>query len=609
MKLDILPKIAFSLFAIGLFNTTLAQGEDCATATTITPGTYTGTTVGAVADVVPFCGTSDGTGGGVWYQITGSNNCGVFTASLCTGTAYDSKIRVYDGTCGALNCVGGSDDFCSVQSEVTWNYTPGTTYYILVHGSAAAEGAFSLDVTESSTDVLAPLPASSSIPGGVDQSDLVNNTYMAAFSQTDLAQSFIPTQNTICGAAIYTHAAGATGDLTITLYDNLPNAGGVVLATGVTPGAGSDMWVDVVWPATAVTPGITYYLVFTCSNLSMGIDGDVNNNYPGGMVYANSGYGSFPSFDYTFKTYYGCGQLSPVSSLCPLASLTIPTALDNCAGTLDGTPDVSFPINTSTTVTWTYDDGNGNITTETQDIIIGDVTAPVADAASLADSTYCISGSPTAPTATDDCAGVVNGTPDVTFPITTAGLTVVTWTYSDATGNTSTQTQNITINTVNIGVTETGPTLTADATGATYAWLDCNNAYAAIPGETGQSFSPSAVTGSYAVAVTEGSCTDTSACFVMDFSGISEADKSVSVSVYPNPASNYVNLQLNGLNGADVVIRITDVQGKVVYTKTLNTVNGLYTEKIDVSAFMQGVYVVDILSNETVLMSNRIVRL
>ena len=52
--------------------------------------------------------------------------------------------------------------------------------------------------------------------------------------------------------------------------------------------------------------------------------------------------------------------------------MTAPTAIDNCAGAVIGIPDVSFPITASgtTTVTWTYDDGNGNVSSQVQNVSI-----------------------------------------------------------------------------------------------------------------------------------------------------------------------------------------------------------------------------------------------
>ena len=96
--------------------------------------------------------------------------------------------------------------------------------------------------------------------------------------------------------------------------------------------------------------------------------------------------------------------------------------------------------------TWTYEDAQGNTSTQTQDVVITDTTAPVADLATLADVTaQCEVTSLTAPTATDNCGGAVTVTNDATLPITAQGTTTVTWTYEDAQGNTSTQTQDVVI--------------------------------------------------------------------------------------------------------------------------------------------------------------------
>src|SRR5690606_4132436 len=57
-------------------------------------------------------------------------------------------------------------------------------------------------------------------------------------------------------------------------------------------------------------------------------------------------------------------SLSGQCAVTPVA----PTTTDNCAGTVTGTTTTSFPITSfgSTTVTWTFDDGNGNTSTVDQ---------------------------------------------------------------------------------------------------------------------------------------------------------------------------------------------------------------------------------------------------
>lgn len=68
---------------------------------------------------------------------------------------------------------------------------------------------------------------------------------------------------------------------------------------------------------------------------------------------------------------------------------------------------------------------------------------------------------------------------------------------------------------------QNGSVLTANQTGATYQWLDCDNNYAVINSETNQSYTP-AVTGNYAVEVNMNGCVDTSDCFLVDHTGIEE---------------------------------------------------------------------------------------
>ena len=136
----------------------------------------------------------------------------------------------------------------------------------------------------------------------IDQNQPSGPVYMAGFAQTDLAQSFQQTNTNISGAGILLQAGiGGTDNVTISLWSGLPNAGGVMMATASAQGT-QGQWVDVYWPATAVTPGVTYFLVFT-GNVTLGIAGDTNNPYPFGHVYANPGYGAFPAFDYAFRTW------------------------------------------------------------------------------------------------------------------------------------------------------------------------------------------------------------------------------------------------------------------------------------------------------------------
>jgi hypothetical protein len=148
-------------YSLTAFSTAPAN-DDCSAAIGITPGTITGNTGCSTVDAVPLCGTASApTTGGVWYSYT-TGCSGNITASLCSGTTFNSQISVFSGTCAALSCVGGNDDFCATQSEVTWAGSAGTTYFILVHGSGTEEGPFSLNLTQ--VDGTAPVPDLAVLP-------------------------------------------------------------------------------------------------------------------------------------------------------------------------------------------------------------------------------------------------------------------------------------------------------------------------------------------------------------------------------------------------------------------------------------------------------------
>jgi len=71
-------------------------------------------------------------------------------------------------------------------------------------------------------------------------------------------------------------------------------------------------------------------------------------------------------------------KLDDVTGECSVA-LTPPTAVDDCAGTIQGTTTNPLTYNQpgTYTITWTYDDGHGNVTTQNQQAIVQDTTPPV----------------------------------------------------------------------------------------------------------------------------------------------------------------------------------------------------------------------------------------
>lgn len=123
---------------------TQGQSDLCTGAIALTCGqTVTGNTTGYTSDLLGIgCGTNNSPG--VWYSFTGDDS--YITASLC-GSTFDTYITVISGTCAAPVCVASNDDFCGLQSQVSFQSLSGTTYYINVHGFATASGAYTLSLT------------------------------------------------------------------------------------------------------------------------------------------------------------------------------------------------------------------------------------------------------------------------------------------------------------------------------------------------------------------------------------------------------------------------------------------------------------------------------
>jgi len=70
--------------------------------------------------------------------------------------------------------------------------------------------------------------------------------------------------------------------------------------------------------------------------------------------------------------------LPTVTGECSATIASPPTATDICAGSIVGTTidPLTYTEQGTYTVTWTYDDGNGNSATQTQNVIVEDITAP-----------------------------------------------------------------------------------------------------------------------------------------------------------------------------------------------------------------------------------------
>ena len=100
---------------------------------------------------------------------------------------------------------------------------------------------------------------------------------------------------------------------------------------------------------------------------------------------------------------------------------------------------------------------------------------------------------------------------------------------------------DLTIGGVDVSTNVVSSTITANNSSAqSYQWVNCDNGYQLIAGETMDSYTPVS-TGNYAVIITDNGCTDTSACTYVSFIGIEEIESNF-ITIYPNPSNGLINI-------------------------------------------------------------------
>ncbi len=503
-----MKKTLLSLVLLGFsyLPSSFAQVNDpCSGAIVIACGsTTTGTTASATIDAAPLCGTPLSiTAPGVWYTFVGTGDA--ITASLC-GSAFDTKIIVYSGSCASLVCVGGNDDACGLSSETYFPSILGTNYYILVTGYGTATGSFTLNLTCAAPCV--PVPANDLCSGAITLTVAADVSSCVPTIGTNLCATLASTNpfcypfsniqdvwyqfNTGTNTSIFFDFDTISGTNTFGMALSLSCADTAAICFGITHGGGM---------ISGLTAGTTYFL-------------QVFNN-------GGSNAGSF--------------------SLC-LSTPPPPPANDDCSAI---TPTTL--VNGAAPVTFT-----------------GTTFGPTADAAETAILGAAAAWEAVTLTVCSDLQIDYCGT----LPGNMANAFIV---YADC-------------------------PLTAFTAG-TYEATTC------VDGNFTIKFLGLAA-GTYYLPVYCGGGNILGAYTMHAYSvdcgtlGILEASTTNSTLLYPNPASDILNI--TGVYTKETVVTITDALGKVVLTQNFNST-------IDISSLLNGVYMVQI-QGENYIHNERLVK-
>ncbi|MEZ4916051.1 MAG: GLUG motif-containing protein [Chitinophagales bacterium] len=278
-------------------------------------------------------------------------------------------------------------------------------------------------------------------------------------------------------------------------------------------------------------------------------------------------------------------QIAPASTLTADSLSTTITPI-TCNGGNDGAIDLTVA---GTSNPYSYAWSNSTNTEDIAGLSAGTYTVTVTDANNCSATVSTIISEPAMITGTDvqTSCGAFTWIDGNTY---TSSNNTATFTLAGgaANGCDSTVTLNLTINNnQSITTTTSDLTITANETGASYQWIDCNDNNNSILGETNQSFTATA-NGSYAVMVYSGSCSDTSDCVEINTVGIKNIVETNFANIYPNPAKDFVIIETGSFDNYN--IELYNAIGNLVFSKEINS------DKITVStqSFVAGVYFVTI---------------
>ncbi len=403
-----------------------------------------------------------------WTPPTPSDNCSVvsFTSDHGSGDTFPLGITsvTYTAKDGA-----GNITTCSFNVEVTDNIAPLIT---------SCPANISTTTSASSCNAIVNWVA----PSATDNCSIASFT-----SDHHPGSAFTVGVTTVTYTAIDVTGNTTTCSFTVEVIDNQsPQISNCPTTTNVSTGNSCDAIVTWSTPIATDNCAIQSFTSTHNSGSSFPI-GTTTVTYTATDVAGHSTNCSFDIIvsDGTPPVFSNCPSNISVNAIsgCTIpVNWTAPIATDNC-GTpslnSNHIPGASFPIGI-TTVIYTAQDSEGNSSNCSFTVEVKDVTAPIINGCITSDITASLAGIScsttatwTAPTATDNCSVPTltsNHNPGESFP---AGTTVVTYTATDAAGNTSTCSFNVIVEDTTAPVITCLPDITVstgNSCNATASW-------------------------------------------------------------------------------------------------------------------------------------------
>lgn len=137
-----------------------------------------------------------------------------------------------------------------------------------------------------------------------------------------------------------------------------------------------------------------------------------------------------------------------------------------------------------------------------------------------------------------------------------------------------------------------GNTLIAAAENVNYQWIDCFTGMP-ISGETNQTFHPGS-NSIYRVELSSGDCSILSACFPFILTSVQENELSQTISIYPNPVSDFLIIE-SGEVFMETLVEVNNILGASVKKQKFHNQSQF---QVNVSDLPNGVYITTITVGE-----------
>ncbi len=103
-------------------------------------------------------------------------------------------------------------------------------------------------------------------------------------------------------------------------------------------------------------------------------------------------------------------------------------------------------------------------------------------------------------------------------------------------------------------------------------------------------------------ASTTNGCTDSDTIIVTVIYGLYVNNiQTGDISIYPNPAQDYLYIKIKDINASNIDIDITDLSGKLIYNKTIENINNDFGYKIDLQNQPGGIYMLHLKTDKFII--------